>query len=137
MTDRSPLTDWYQTRTAREGGVRARPVIGGVFMPLLYDKALWQKYAGRDVTRAAHWAPMPQPPVMKIVVPTAREEAGLKWLYTTDKPADDWFQPAFKPARWKEGVAGFGTEKTPGAVVRTVWKPTTSGSPITLPAGPD
>jgi hypothetical protein len=33
--DRIPLTDWYDTKTARCIGFRARTVVGGVFMPLL------------------------------------------------------------------------------------------------------
>ena len=119
--DRSPLTDWYQTKTARKVGFTARPVIGGVFAQMLYDKATWAKYAGRDKTKAANWAPMPTPPVTKTLVPTAREEAGIQWRYTTQKPADGWFQPDFDAGAWQQGPAGFGTRGTPGATVRTAW----------------
>ncbi|NBS52046.1 MAG: DUF4965 domain-containing protein, partial [Spartobacteria bacterium] len=59
--DRSPLTDWYQTETARKVGFTARPVIGGVFAQMLYNKPVWKKYADRDRTKAANWAPMPSP----------------------------------------------------------------------------
>lgn len=59
--DRSPLTDWYQTKTARKVGFTGRPVIGGVFMQMLYEKKAWKEYAGRDATRAKDWAPMPAP----------------------------------------------------------------------------
>jgi len=44
--DRSPLTDFYQTKTARKVGFSGRPVIGGVFMQMLYEKRTWKKYAG-------------------------------------------------------------------------------------------
>ena len=44
--DRSPLTDFYQTKTARKVGFTGRPVIGGVFMQMLYEKKTWKKYAG-------------------------------------------------------------------------------------------
>ncbi len=54
------------------------------------------------------------------VVPTALK-APVDWSYTTDRPADDWFQPAFDDSAWAVGPAGFGTEGTPGAVVRTKW----------------
>jgi hypothetical protein len=118
--DRSPMTDWYQTKTARKVGFTARPVVGGVFAQMLYDKATWQKWAGRDQTKAAHWAPMPKPPVLMNVLPTALEERP-RWRYTTTRPPADWFKPDFDDRAWQEGVAGFGTRGTPGARVRTEW----------------
>jgi len=41
--DRSPLTDWYDTNNAAKVGFTARPVVGGVFLQLLYDKTVWAK----------------------------------------------------------------------------------------------
>jgi hypothetical protein len=118
--DRSPMTDWYFTDTARKRGFTARPVVGGVFAQMLYDKATWQKWAGRDKTKAANWAPMPKPPVLMNVLPTALEGREV-WRYTTAKPAGDWFKPEFDASAWKVGAAGFGTRGTPGARVRTEW----------------
>ena len=118
--DRSPLTDWYQTKTARKVGFTARPVIGGVFAQMLYDKAVWQKYASRDQTKAANWAPFPKEPQIISVLPTALQER-VKWRYTTQKPAADWRSPDFNDGAWKEGRAGFGTQNTPGARVGTEW----------------
>ena len=46
--NRSPMTDWYQTKTARKVGFTARPVVGGVFAQMLYDKAVWRKWARLD-----------------------------------------------------------------------------------------
>jgi hypothetical protein len=118
--DRSPLTDWYQTKTARKVGFTGRPVIGGVFAQMLYDKAVWQKYSSRDKTKAANWAPMPKAPQVISVMPTA-QESKLIWRYTTQMPSGDWFKPDFDPSSWKEGNAGFGTRGTPGARVHTEW----------------
>ena len=118
--DRSPLTDWYWTKDARKRGFTGRPVIGGVFIQMLYDKAVWKKYAGRDKTKAANWAPMPKAPALVTVVPTAREKAA-SWSYTTTRPGRRWFQPDFDASPWKKGESGFGTEGTPGSAVNTVW----------------
>ena len=118
--DRSPMTDWYQTKTGRKVGFTARPVVGGVFAQMLYDTPVWQKYAGRDQTKAANWAPMPVPPVLLNVLPTA-EDARAQWRYTTQRPGNDWFKPGFDDSSWKQGTAGFGTRGTPGAIVRTEW----------------
>ena len=119
--DRSPMTDWYETKTARKRGFTARPVVGGVFLQMLYDKAVWSKWASRDKTQAKDWAPMPKPPTLVTVVPTSQRE-GVTWRFTTDKPADDWFHASFDDSSWKTGVGGFGTRETPGAVVRTEWR---------------
>ena len=70
---------------------------------------------------AANRGQFPPLPKVTAIAPTAQKEAVL-WRYTTDRPADDWFKPEFDAASWKEGPAGFGTQGTPGAVVRTEWK---------------
>jgi hypothetical protein len=57
--NRSPMTDWYETSSAEKVGFTARPVVGGVFLKMLYDENLWRKHADADKTRAAGWAPMP------------------------------------------------------------------------------
>lgn len=121
--DRSPMTDWYFTDTARKRGFTARPVVGAVFLQLLYDRAVWRKWASRERIRAANWAPIPPRPTFSLVVPTAREQP-TTWRYTTKAPGKGWFQPGFDDSGWKQGESGFGTAKTPGTVVRTEWKTT-------------
>ncbi len=57
---------------------------------------------------------------MKVILPDALF-GRTSWKYTTDKPADDWFQPGFDASVWKDGVGGFGTAGTPGIVVNCTW----------------
>jgi hypothetical protein len=119
-TARDPLADSYETDKVRSGGMHARPVVGGVFIKLLADRALWQKWSGRDQTKAADWAPLPEPPQVTEVVATSKLTPAT-WSYTTRKPADGWTRPDFDSSQWQQGPAGFGTQGTPGAVVRTLW----------------
>ncbi len=57
--DRAPLTDWYECadgalvgwtdgHSGRKYGFRARSVVGGLFIKLLYDPALCRKYRARN-----------------------------------------------------------------------------------------
>lgn len=118
--DRAPMTDWYQTKDAKKVGFTARPVVGGVFARMLYEKAVWKKYAGRDRTRASRWAAIPPAPKLRTVVPAADLQPAM-WRYTTQSPAENWYAPEFDSSAWAQGKGGFGTAQTPGAVIGTTW----------------
>jgi hypothetical protein len=119
--DRSPMTDWYQTKTARKVGFDARPVVGGVFLEMLYNKADWQKYASRDQTKASNWAALPGMPKMTVILPAADQQPAM-WSYTTARPENGWMNADFDDSSWKQGESGFGTQGTPGAVIGTIWR---------------
>ncbi|MGD0893404.1 MAG: DUF4965 domain-containing protein [Terracidiphilus sp.] len=51
--DRVPMTDWYDTISAREVSFQARSVVGGVYIKVLADPQLWSKWVARASKTAA------------------------------------------------------------------------------------
>jgi hypothetical protein len=122
--DRSPMTDWYFADTAKKRGFTARPVVGGVFAQLLYDGTVWKKWAGRDRTKAANWAPLPSDAKSRVLVSTAVGTPAV-WRYRETAPAGEWRAAAYDDADWAKGPAGFGfnpgTGAAPAPQVKTTW----------------
>ena len=119
-TARSPFMDSYVTDDIHSDGMHARPVIGGVFIKMLTDRAVWKKWASADRTQAGNWAPLPELTKIIEVVPTAKT-APAQWRYTTQNPAANWTAPDFDANAWPEGLSIFATVGTPGAVRNTEW----------------
>jgi hypothetical protein len=119
--DRTPMSDWYETKTARRVGFDARPVVGGVFLKMLYEKPAWRKYAADDHTKATHWAPIPQPEKMTVILPAADQQPAI-WSYSLARPHGNWTSTDYDDSSWARGKSGFGTPGTPGAVIGTIWQ---------------
>lgn len=103
---------------------------------LTYDRAIVKPALERvAAVNRGDFSKVPLAPIVKGIIPTS-EEQGQQWRYTTEKPADPWYKPEFNDTGWKQGVGGFGTKGTPGAVVRTDWNTSDIWlrGEITLPA---
>ena len=112
------LADLYFTDRPTEANMHSRPVIGGIFVKMLYDQGTWRKWNSRDRTKAnGPWAPLPVSSQTAVVVPAD----SIAWKYTTERPAEKWNQIDFDDTSWKNGKGGFGTAGTPGAHLNTTW----------------
>jgi hypothetical protein len=76
-----------------------------------------------DIEETARWhkALFGPAPEYKEFVPTSEKDP-QRWRFTTARPEDGWQKSGFDDSQWKEAEGGFGTNGTPGAIVRTEWK---------------
>jgi hypothetical protein len=68
-TARDPIADSYETDKVNSRGMHARPVVGGFFIKMLTDRAVWNKWASGDKVKATDWAPLPPSPKITALVP--------------------------------------------------------------------
>jgi hypothetical protein len=116
-SNRVPLSDWYDVNNVASAGFKARPVVGGLFVKMLTDPAMWAKYAAAGTNTDGPWAPLPR---TITVVPTSQTTAQT-WRYTTTAPAGDWTSSGYSDASWSTGGGAFGTTGTPGITPNTKW----------------
>jgi hypothetical protein len=122
---RDPISDSYDVDNVNSGGMHARPVVGGLFVKLLDNKAMWNKWAAGDLVKAADWAPLPEKPNVTYVIPNSTDQAQT-WRYTTtaNPPQGDWTAPDFDDSAWKTGEAPFGNNPPAGVANNTSWRDT-------------
>ncbi len=51
--DRVPMTDWYDTSTARQVNFQARSVVGGVYIKMIADPNMWRKWAAMPLVESS------------------------------------------------------------------------------------
>ena len=54
-------------------------------------------------------------------VVSTSETSPQSWKYTVTQPPISWMTVTFNDSSWNSGYGGFGTNGTPGAIVRTTW----------------
>jgi hypothetical protein len=85
-----------------------------------YDRAIVKG----DATRIARANRGEFPPLETLIADS--ETNATSWRYRFETPDDSasgarWFDARYDDSSWAQGPAGFGTQGTPGAVVRTTW----------------
>ena len=127
VEDTAHLTNAYAKMLSRAWGLKDKGLNAVVYTQttdvetesnglLTYDREVFKV----DVDKAAaanrgEWREQ-----TTILVPTSQDQPQM-WRFTLDAPADSWSKADFDDSSWKESPGGFGTEKTPGAVVHTKW----------------
>jgi len=133
MSDNAQLTSKYESFMKRVYELKDNPGLSAAIYTqitdvevecnglLTYDRAIVKPDLDRiAAVNQGDWSRMPPRPTVKVVVPSSEEEGRL-WRYTLNEPGPDWFKVDFIDSSWIPGQGGFGTEGTPGAIVRTTW----------------
>jgi hypothetical protein len=130
FSDRDALTEAYETLSHQIRLLGVSGLSAAVYTQLTdvemevnglmtYDRTMIKPH--EDRVAAVHKKLNTPAPRIITLIPIARE-ASVEWRYTLEKPADNWTNPAFNDTWWNTDSAGFGSEGTPGAMVRTKWE---------------
>ena len=124
---RVPMGDLLETKIPKWRGFKARPVVGGVFIEMLYDRELWQKWAKRPSFIPNKWAAFPMP----VSADTVLEDARLRpreWYYAKENPGTNWTRVELdykvwigRHPGWRSTRGGFGSAVDEAAGVRSSW----------------
>jgi Glycosyl hydrolases family 2, sugar binding domain/Glycosyl hydrolases family 2/Glycosyl hydrolases family 2, TIM barrel domain len=128
-TEKDALTDAYVNLLTEMRPLIGRGLAAAVYTQttdveievnglMTYDREVVKLDEGK-ITEAARKLYRPAPR-LRTLAETSRSTAQA-WRYSTEQPSEGWQQPDFDDSAWKSGPGGFGTEGTPGAVVRTTW----------------
>ena len=84
---------------------------------LTYDRKL-SKIPVASIRKMSELLLQPQPSISVVL---ARVQDGpVEWQYVTERPADNWYAPAFDASSWAVGKGAFGKDK-PGGQIQTEW----------------
>jgi len=124
---RVPMGDLLETKIAKWRAFKARPVVGGVFIKMLYNNTMWDKWSKRAQVLSNSWAPFP----ITVSPETILESSQLRpreWYYTSAQPEDTWtkIEPDYKvwigrKQGWRSGRGGFGPVVNETGGIFTKW----------------
>ncbi len=98
--------------TSTSDGMHARPVVGGMFIKMLADPAMWKSWAAKDQAHAGPWTDTPAPAKVTPVVATSQHEPAA-WRFTTTRPAAEWTKTKFDDNGWNRGAGGSARRERP------------------------